>query len=263
MIIGKMIPKRGRPILWEEMTWTDVDKLTKSMKMAIIPTAACEQHGPHLPLAVDSIDCYEVAKRVSARTGVPVVPPLIYGCSQSHGNFPGTLSIRPETMTRMICEIGEWLYRSRIRKLLILNGHMWNWGPIYSARENLRYDFPALSVRVLNWWETTPKTMAKLVEDCPVLPSYIHANIAETACVLAARPDLVNMKAAVDEKDYETFFEYRMDQYTKSGVVGRDATKATPVLGEKLFQMVVDELVVMVKRALKEKQPKHGYVRND
>jgi creatinine amidohydrolase len=138
---------------------------------------------------------------------------------------------------------------------------MWNWGPIYSARENLRYDFPALSVKVLNWWETTPKTMAKLVEDCPVLPSYIHANIAETACVLAARPDLVNMKAAVDEKDYETFFEYRMDQYTKSGIVGRGATKATPVLGEKLFQMVVDELVVMVKKALKEQKPKHGYAR--
>jgi creatinine amidohydrolase len=257
-----MIPKKGKPILWEEMTWTDIDKLTKSMNMAIIPTAACEQHGPHLPLAVDTIDCYEVAKRVSGRTGVPVVPPLTYGCSQSHGNFPGTLSIRPETMTRMICEISEWLYRSRIRKLLILNGHMWNWGPIYSARENLRYDFPELSVRVLNWWETTPKTMAKLVEDCPVLPSYIHANIAETACVLAARPDLVNMKAAVDENDYETFFEYRMDEYTKSGVVGRGATKATPVLGEKLFQMVVEELVVMVKKALKETKPKRGYVRN-
>ena len=77
-----MIPKRGRPILWEELTWKDADRLTRRMKMAIMPTAACEQHGPHLPLAVDTIDCYEVAKRVSARTGVPVVPPLIYGCSE-------------------------------------------------------------------------------------------------------------------------------------------------------------------------------------
>jgi creatinine amidohydrolase len=114
---------------------------------------------------------------------------------------------------------------------------------------------------VLNWWETTPKTMASLVEDCPVFPSYIHANIAETACVLAARADLVNMKAAVDEKDYETFFEYRMDQYTRSGVVGRGATKATSELGEKLFQMVVDEMVPMVKRALKEGKPNRGYAR--
>lgn len=250
-----MIPEKGKPILWEELTWTDVDKLTKTMNMAIFPTAACEQHGPHLPLSVDTIDCYEVAKRVSARTGVPVIPPLVYGCSQSHGDFPGTLSIRPDTMMRMICEIAEWLHRSRIRKLLILNGHMWNWGPIYSARENLHYDIPDMQVRILNWWETTPKTMAKLVEDCPTFPSYIHANIAETACVLAARPDLVNMKDAVNEDDYETFFEYRMDDYSKSGVVGRGATDATPALGEKLFSMVVDELVPMVQSALKENNP--------
>jgi creatinine amidohydrolase len=251
-----MIPPKGKPILWEELTWKDVDKLTRTMKMAIIPTAACEQHGPHLPLSVDTIDCYEVAKRVSERTGVPVVPPLTYGCSQSHGDFPGTLSIRPETMTRMICEIAEWLYRSRIRKVLILNGHMWNWGPIYSARENLRYDFPDLQVRVLNWWETTPNTMAKLVEDCPVFPSYIHANIAETACVLAVRPDLVDMTEAVDEEDYETFFEYRMDHYSKTGVVGRGATKASAKLGQELFQMVVDQLVPMVEKALAEKNPR-------
>src|ERR687898_1318424 len=251
-----MIPKKRNPILWEELTWKDVDKLTKTMNMAIIPTAACEQHGPHLPLAVDTIDCYEVAKRVSAKTGVPVVPPLTYGCSQSHGNFPGTLSLRPDTMMKVICEISEWLYKSRIRKILILNGHMWNWGPIYSARENLRYDFPELQVRVLNWWETTPTTMSKLVEDCPVFPSYIHANLSETSCVLAARPELVNMREAVDEDDYETFFEYRMDQYSKSGVVGRGATKSTPELGEKLFMMVVDALVPMVNNALNEERSK-------
>jgi creatinine amidohydrolase len=254
-----LIPRSGRPVLWEELTWEDVDRLTKTMKMAIMPTAACEQHGPHLPLAVDTIDCYEVAKRVSARTGVPVIPPLAYGCSQSHGDFPGTLSVRPETMIRTICDIAEWLYRSRIRKLLILNGHMWNWGPIYSARENLRYDLPDLQVRVLNWWETTPRTMAKLVEDCPVMPSYIHANVAETSCVLAARPDLVNMAKAIDEDDYKVFFEYRMDQYSKTGGVGRDATKSTPAIGEKIFEMVVNELVPMIKRALSEEIPRRGY----
>ena len=83
----------------------------------------------------------------------------MYGCLQSHGDFPGSLSIRPETMMRMNCEIAERLYVSNIRKILILNGHMWNWGPIYSARENLRYDFPDLQIRILNWWETTQKTM--------------------------------------------------------------------------------------------------------
>ncbi|MDQ3853230.1 MAG: creatininase family protein, partial [Thermoproteota archaeon] len=53
------------------MTWKDIDKLTKTMKMAITSTAACEQPSLHLPLAVDTVDCSQAAKRVSKRTGVP------------------------------------------------------------------------------------------------------------------------------------------------------------------------------------------------
>jgi len=77
---------KNKAILWEDFNWKE------RMKMVIIPIESCEQHGPHLPLGIDTIDCYEVAKRVSAKTGVPVIPPLTYGCSQSHGDFPGTLS---------------------------------------------------------------------------------------------------------------------------------------------------------------------------
>ena len=72
------------------------------------------------------------------------------------------------------------------------------------------------------------------MNDCPILPSYLHANIGETSCVLAVRPDLVNMTKAVDEKDYKTFFEYRMDQYTRSEIVGSDTTTGTAVFGEQI-----------------------------
>jgi creatinine amidohydrolase/Fe(II)-dependent formamide hydrolase-like protein len=76
--------------------------------------------------------------------------------------------------------------------------------------------------------------MAQSMKDCLILPSYFHANIGETSCVLAVRHDLVNMTKAVDEKDYKTFFEYRMDQYTRSGIAGRDTTKGTAVFGEQI-----------------------------
>ncbi len=55
---------KNRAILWEEFNWKGIEKLTTRMKMVIIPIGSCEQHGPHLPLATDTIDCYEVAKRV-------------------------------------------------------------------------------------------------------------------------------------------------------------------------------------------------------
>jgi creatinine amidohydrolase len=93
------------------------------------------------------------------------------------------------------------------------------------------------------------------MKDCPVLPSYVHANVGETSCILAVRPDLVNMAAAINEKDYETFFEYRMDQYSKSGIVGRETTKSTAEFGEKIFGMVVNNLVSMVQDAIREEIP--------
>ena len=64
-----MIAPKDKPVICEELTWKDVDNLTKTMKMAIIFTAACEQPSPHLPLAVDTIDCSAIAKRISKRTG--------------------------------------------------------------------------------------------------------------------------------------------------------------------------------------------------
>jgi hypothetical protein len=67
-----MIAPMAKPVICEELTWKDVDKLTKSMKRAIIPTKACEQPSLHLLLAVNIIDCSEVAKRISQRIGVPV-----------------------------------------------------------------------------------------------------------------------------------------------------------------------------------------------
>ena len=60
------------------------------------------------------------------------------------------------------------------------------------------------------------------------------------------------MEEAVSEEDYDTFFEYMMDQYSKSGIVGRETTKATAECGEKIFAMVVDNLSNMVEAALTE-----------
>ena len=50
--------EKGKPVLWEELSWKDVESTSQTMDMVIVPTGAREQHGPHLPLAVDTIDCY-------------------------------------------------------------------------------------------------------------------------------------------------------------------------------------------------------------
>ena len=68
-----MIAPKSKPVVCEELTWNDIDKLTKTLKMSVISAAACEQPSRHLPLAVDTIDYPAVAERISNRTGVPEI----------------------------------------------------------------------------------------------------------------------------------------------------------------------------------------------
>jgi hypothetical protein len=68
-----MISPKGKPVICEELTWKDVDKLDKTMKMAVNSAEVYEQPSLYLPLAVDTINCSTVAKRISRRTGVPEI----------------------------------------------------------------------------------------------------------------------------------------------------------------------------------------------
>jgi creatinine amidohydrolase/Fe(II)-dependent formamide hydrolase-like protein len=83
-------------------------------------------------------------------------------------------------------------------------------------------------------------------KDCPVIPSYVHANIGETSCMLAAGHNFPNMKEAVNQDNYSTFFEYRMDQYSKFGVVEREIKQAKAEFREQIFTIVEDNLSHMI-----------------
>lgn len=111
-----------KPILWEELDWKDIVKLTQHMNMVIVSMGAYEQHGPYLPLAVDTIDrLLWDSERVSTKTKVPVIPPLMYGCLESHDDFPGTLSIRPETMIIMISVMSLLSKKKYLATINVLN----------------------------------------------------------------------------------------------------------------------------------------------
>ena len=88
--------------------------------------------------------------------------------------------------------------------------------------------------------------VASSTKDCPVIPSYVHANIGETSCMLAIGHNFPNIKEAVNQDDYSTFFEHRMDQYSKFGVEERQITQAKTKFREQIFTMVEDNLSHMI-----------------
>ena len=246
--------KKGTPILWEEFTWEEVEEFVDHCNMVIIPVGAIEQHGPHLPLMTDTAQALEISKRVSANTGVPVVPPVAVGISQSHGNFPGTLWVRVDTMISLLYDLCTALYETGIRKFFFINGHMYNdWG-IKGVRDHFRCDYDDVQITTVNYWQTTETRFA---EDCPQ-NKHIHGNFGETAQMLAIRPDLVKMDRAEDTPDFFTLFDYRFDQVSANGVIGGNATGATPEDGEEMLAAFEAKITELVQKGLEESIPIPG-----
>src|SRR4030042_5461282 len=118
--------QEGKLLLLQEMTWTDVKEYLKSSDMVIIPLGSTEQHGPHLPLGTDYYLAMGALEKISARTGVVVAPVLLAGYSEYHSGFPGTLSIKPDTMVQVLFESAQMLLKYGFRRLLFFNSHEGN-----------------------------------------------------------------------------------------------------------------------------------------
>ena len=247
-------PSGLRPVLWDELTWEDVAALRASgMDMAILPVGATEQHGRHLPLGVDTFSADAVARGASARTGIPVLPALSIGCSLGHSKkWPGTLSLRPETLTRILVDVVEWLEAARFSRLLVLNGHYTNWAPLRCGLETIRHERPGMRLAIRSLWDLSAEIGRRYSEDA----ANFHANQAETSVMLALRSDLVRRELAVAEPDRSAgrFFTYRVDQESEHGAVG-DPTRATAESGRALLDLMIETLARDLAAALKEEPP--------
>jgi len=243
----------GAPVRWEEMTWNEARAAAAALNAVILPVGATEQHGPHLPLAVDTLLGNAVALAVSAVTGVPVIPPLCYGVSGSHGDFGGTISVRPETMIHVVADIVDSLYERGIRQFILLNGHIWNNGALDVSAEKLRVRHRDARVRALGYVTMYPG---------PEVDGHVrygrglmHANFFETSVMLHLYPELVRMERATSHRDVDSFWDYRMDQVSETGVWGRDVAAANAAHGRAEFERCVITTARAVAAAVREPWP--------
>ena len=243
-----------KPVLWSQLSWEDVRDLRASgMEMAIFPVGSTEQHGPHLSLDVDTLCAEQVAHAVSARTGVPVLPTLPFGCALGHTrHWPGTLSLQPETLTRVVVELLEDVAAYGFSKILILSGHVTNAAPLRCALEVLRAQHPALQIASKHVCEASPRVKALYEADADDW----HANAAETALMMHLAPNSVRRDKVFDDPDRtrELAFSYAVPLTSRAGHTGSPSL-ATPEMGAALFDLLVEDWAAWVDRALKEKPP--------
>ena len=240
--------------LWELLTSTELGEIVAGgMNLALFPVGATEQHGPHLATGTDTISPAEIALRISERTGVVVAPAMPFGLSLGHTTqWPGTLSLHPQTLTQVMVEVGRWIVGSGFTKLIFLSGNGPNAPPLESARIQLRYEFPKCRFRVLSMFDASPRLAAAYTRDA----ADFHGNQGETSLLMHLRPEMVRPDRLVDEPDVTPglVFSYDMPSTTRSGVVGH-ARRASAADGKALTDMLVEDLTAIVTKALTEEWP--------
>ena len=183
---------------WQDLTTADFDADAMAHAVAVLPAGAVEQHGPHLPLGTDVLIARALAEAAAALLPGDVtallLPDSAVGWSAEHREFPGTLTVSPETLIAAWCDIGTSLAHAGVRRLLIVNAHGGNVPVMDIAARQLRADH-GMRVAALSWFDFG---LPDGVMDPADAAHDIHGGLLETSMMLHLHPDLVRMDQARD-----------------------------------------------------------------
>jgi creatinine amidohydrolase len=203
-------PPRTRQ--WSELTTADFAAIDLARAIAVLPLGATEQHGPHLPLSVDTQLAQSMieASTWALPPDLPALflPVLPVGYSPEHRAFPGTLSLQSSTVIRLWTEVAESVAASGVRKLVLFNTHGGNTGLLDVVARDLRQRLDML-VYSVNWYDlplNAPNDEDLMARFTPEERRFgVHGGQIETSLMLAIKPGLVRLsKARVFASSSET-----------------------------------------------------------
>ena len=220
--------------------------------VVVIPIGSCEQHGPHLPLDTDAYDVFWLSRKAAEKAGCALVaPPIYYGVSSHHMDFPGTVTVNPHTLEELAYEVAVSLIKHGFRKIVFENGHGGNTPALQSAAQRIKADTGAFVV------VDTVSLIPDFVEEFIETPYDAHAGKFETSTTLANREELVvkerikkpkvklpkskYTKIGLKEKGPRVFWGFRTKEISETGVIG-DPTKASKEKGEKAWKLAIERL---------------------
>lgn len=243
-------------MMWSELSWVELPQYLSAVNgAAILPVGALEQHGPHLGAGVDAIIADKLCKAVSVRTSVPMLPTLPYGCSLGHSaKWPSTISLQPITLIEVVKQIGDWAYKSGVRRLYIVNAHVTNAAPLRCALEMLRSEYQDMMVAVINTGTMTQRVKEFHFADADDW----HANDAETSIIMAIAPELIRStdfnEADDPDRTDSLVFSHPVNHTSLNGVTGKPSI-STLEKGKEWFDWMVNDLVGLIQQGNQETPP--------
>jgi creatinine amidohydrolase len=179
----------SRPSVWlHELTWEEVASYLRGRDTIIVPFGTTEQHGPAGPLGLDTYVAIGLAEDAAKGAGVLVAPPVWYGDSSHHLGFPGTISVKTETLMQIVYDIVRSLARHGFKRILIVNGHKWtNLAALTSAARNIReFELPGVLTAVAD-----PMFLARGIAATIKSTNEHHAGELEVSQVLYKFPHTI------------------------------------------------------------------------
>jgi creatinine amidohydrolase len=242
-----------RSVCLEEMVWPEVESaLENGTETAIVAVGSIEQHGPHLPLNMDTLDGDELSRRIAAELSDALAAPTIRpGCSGHHMDFPGTITVPPETLMDIIRSYCRSLDEHGFEYIVLVPTHGGNFGPVKTVAPDIAREIAATVIPLADLDEHMQLLNEGLAEaGIEYEQDVIHAGAAETAMILAIDDDLVRTDDIEHGPEGDIsparLLSEGFKSITENGVLG-DPTEATAEAGEVIIQNVVETYVERIK----------------
>ncbi|WP_248928351.1 creatininase family protein [Paenibacillus hamazuiensis] len=229
----------------KEMSWTTFAERKKHTDLVIIPAGACEVYGPHLPLGSDSFVAVQIAKRVADQVNAIIGPTLEVGDSSMLDEFPGTITIRPESFKAYLNDVIDSLLKWGFKDFLFVNAHAGNVPIIAQLSYSLRERSDIRKAQI-DYWRFLKSVDQGVLESGETAHS--HAGEAGTSVMMYLHPELVDtsktMKVERKLKDsFPDIMKYgKLSANSEWGTVG-DSTIASAEKGKLLVDRSVERIV--------------------
>ncbi|WP_374121047.1 creatininase family protein [Neobacillus sp. PS2-9] len=234
------------------MTWKEVEEALQTVKFAIIPIGAHEQHGPHMVESCDAVLAERMAKKLGERMFpyALVTPTINMGVSPHHLNFPGTISLQPTTLIAILKDVISSLKHHGVKKFLLLNSHGGNQSTLNVASMIITKE---LNVEV--YYAKTTASAKEAIKEHVKSTLFGHSCEREVSEALYLAPELVRpeqlekgdiqvegrWKQLRPGKAIQGFYYY--EEMTKNGCIG-DGTKASWEIGRQIVEESLDQLTL-------------------
>jgi creatinine amidohydrolase len=251
-------------VMIAEMSWTEYERRVRETNpVVILPVGSLEQHGPHTPLATDTIIPMAISAAVAPRTGALVAPPISYGYKSQlrtgGGNhFPGTTSLDGWTLTSLVRDILREFARHGVRRVLVMDSHYENEmflieGIDLALRDLKAQGIDNMKIAKMRYFEFVSEATLNAVfpDGFPGWPLE-HAGVMTTSVLMHLRPELVHVDRIPNHPPIEfppyDVFPPDPSMASATGVLA-SAAGATAAKGKRLFDEFVDGIAAAVPAA--------------